>query len=93
MIDWVKWLTFTLSFLPFISLGSRLAQSIRQCFRYCPMAQRLNDQLVILLRFSYKFQACCSSPQNHCQGFGFVMEGRVQVLWEAEFLLRTKFTF
>ena len=38
------------------------------------------------LRKSYELQACCLSPQNHCQRFCFVMKGRVQVFWKAKLL-------
>ena len=52
-----------------------------------------NDAHAIFLRTSYEFQACCLSPQNHYQGFGFVMKGGVQVFWKDEFLSRSKLTF
>ena len=52
-----------------------------------------NDAHAIFLRMSYEFQACCLSPQNHYEGFGFVMKGRVQVFLKDEFLSRAKLTF
>ena len=45
------------------------------------------------LGIPYEFEEYCLLPQNHCEGLGFVLKVRVKVFWEAELLLRAKFTF
>ena len=50
---------------------------------------QLNDARTIFAHRFYKLQACCITTKSLSR----VMKGRVQVFWEAELLLRAKFTF